>query len=156
MSSTGRQPSSSSPAGSPQSRWFAHLHPFFTHFPISLFSAAFLFQVLHLFAYHDSFDLSTNVLLAGGAAGMIPVLITGWRDWKRGFRGSKARIFQRKIYIGFSMLAVSAGLLGWRVATNTFHRNLPGLAHPIYSLLVTALIAGAVAEGYYGGRLRRR
>jgi uncharacterized membrane protein len=156
MSSIGTEPGSSSPAISPKPRPAAHLHPVFTHFPISLFSAAFLFQVLHLFAYQDCFDLSTNVLLAGGAVGMIPVLLTGWRDWKRGFRGSKARIFQRKIYIGFSMLVVSAGLLGWRLATNTFHKELPGLAHPIFSLLVTALIAGAVAEGYYGSRLRRR
>lgn len=156
MSNSGTDPGSSSPAISPTPRPAPHLHPVFTHFPISLFSAAFLFQVLHLFAYPDCFDLSTNVLLAGGAAGMIPVLATGWRDWKRAFRGSKARIFQRKIYIGFSMLVVSLGLLGWRLATNTFHRDLPGVAHPIYSLLVTALIVGAVVEGYYGGRLRRR
>src|SRR4030067_668747 len=108
MSNDGTEPGSSGPAISPNPRPAPHLHPVFTHFPISLFSAAFLFQLVHLFAYHDCMELSTSILLAGGAAGRLPVLATGWRDWKRGFGGSWARIFRRKIYTGFSMLAVSA------------------------------------------------
>jgi hypothetical protein len=72
-----------------------HWHVFLTHLPISLFAAAFLFQVLHLFWSPECFELSTNVTLVAGAVSMVPTTWTGWRTWKRSYNGAQVPLFRR-------------------------------------------------------------
>jgi hypothetical protein len=45
---------------------------FLTHFPISLFGAAFLFQTVHLFSYPDCFEMSTYIAFVAGMISLIP------------------------------------------------------------------------------------
>jgi uncharacterized membrane protein len=99
----------------PQKRARVHWHEALTHFPISLFGTAFLFQVLHLFMFEKAFELSTTVCVLAGAASVVPATVTGWLTWKRRYHGASTRLFRRKIGLAFSMLVVSIPLAVWRV-----------------------------------------
>ncbi len=130
-----------------------HWHVALTHFPISLFGTAFLFQVLHLFIDPGPFELATTVCIVAGAGSLVPALISGWFTWKRYFHASKARIFKRKIITGLVMLGVSVPLAIWRVLLYRLGSDALGIEHYAFFVFTTALIAGAVLEGYLGGRL---
>lgn len=142
----------------PRRRPHVHWHPFFTHFPISMFGTAFLFQVLHFFYAPECFELATVATFSLGTLAMIPTTWTGWTTWKKKFKGRPARIFTGKIYLAFGMLAFSIGVSVWRVVLHWPLDTviLTHTEHVAYFILVTLLIAGAGAEGYYGGRLRPR
>ena len=131
-----------------------HWHVLFVHFPISFFGVAFAFQILHLFMSPACFELATNATLIAGAAMLVPTIWSGWRTWKSKYRGARAMIFRRKINIAFTMLVFSVGLLGWRIISFGAFVDVPySPAHWVFLAGNTLLMAGAVAEGYYGGRL---
>ena len=134
-----------------------HWHVFLTHFPISLFGAAFGFQILHLFMAPACFELATNVALLGGAATLLPTVASGWSEWKTHYHGARGLIFKRKITAGFGMLALSLPLVIWRVAALGLFEEAPDSPeHWIYLAGNTFLILGAILEGYSGGRLNFR
>ena len=134
-----------------------HWHVFLTHFRISLFGAAFGFQILHLFMAPACFELATNVALLGGAVMLLPTVASGWSEWMTHYHGAKGLIFKRKITAGFGMVALSLPLVTWRVAALGFFEEAPDSPeHWIYLAGNTLLILGAVLEGYYGGRLNHR
>jgi uncharacterized membrane protein len=131
-----------------------HPHVLLVHFPISFFISAFTFQVLHLFFSPACFEMATNVSLAIGTAALIPTVWSGWRSWKRNYHGAVVVLFQRKIAIAFTLLGLSIPLSVWRFAIAAWFTEEPGnLSHWAYLAGNTVLIMGALAEGYYGGRL---
>jgi len=138
------------------SRSKIHWHAFIVHFPISLYGTAFLFQLLHLLWYPSCFELSSNVTLTLATAAMVPSVWSGWLTWKRQYRGARGKIFRRKIVIGLVMLPVSAAVVAWRALAGHFAEDVPHLSHGLYFAVVTLLIVGAAAEGYYGSRLGHR
>jgi uncharacterized membrane protein len=139
----------------PKSR--THWHVILTHFPISLFGAAFGFQILHLFLAPACFELATNVALMGGVAALLPTIATGWSEWKAHYHGAKGLIFRRKIRTAFGMAALSLPLVLWRiVALGLFVEAPDSPEHWIFLAGNTFLIVGAVLEGHYGGRLNHR
>jgi uncharacterized membrane protein len=134
-----------------------HWHILLTHFPLSLYGTAFGFQILHLFMYPDCLELATTVTLIGATLMMPPAMITGWLKWKAQYNGAKIRLFQRKIIISFVMLAISLCISVWRVVRfEAFLVEPVGLAHWIFLLGVISLIAGALMEGYHGGKLSHK
>jgi uncharacterized membrane protein len=140
----------------PQKRARVHWHEALTHFPISLFGTAFLFQVLHLFMFEKAFELSTTVCVLAGAASVVPATVTGWLTWKRRYHGASTRLFRRKIGLAFSMLVVSIPLAVWRVTLYYLGTEADGIDHYVFFLLSSFLVAAAIAEGYYGGRLSHK
>jgi uncharacterized membrane protein len=135
-------------------RYKLHWHVFLTHFPIALFGVAFLFQVLHLLWSPECFELSTNVALAAGAISMVPTTLTGWRTWKRSYEGALVPLFRRKITIAVLLLGTSMSLAIWRIGFPGMFPDVSyGLTHWLYLAGNTILIAGAAAEGFYGGQL---
>jgi uncharacterized membrane protein len=143
-------------AAEPRPRGRVHWHVAFTHLPISLFATAFLFQILHLFMFEKEFELATTVCVITGAASLVPAIISGWMTWKRRYHASTARLFRRKIALGFAMLAVSVPLAVWRVVLYHMDHPLDRFDHYIFFAVTTALIAAAMVEGYLGGRLSHR
>jgi uncharacterized membrane protein len=131
-----------------------HPHVMLVHFPISFFISAFTFQALHLFFSPACFEMATNVSLAIGTVVLIPTVWSGWRSWKRNYQGAVVMLFQRKIAIAFTLLGLGITLSVWRFATAALFTEDPGnLSHWAYVAGNTMLILGALAEGYYGGRL---
>ncbi len=142
--------------GQPARARRVHWHVALTHFPISLFGTAFLFQVLHLFMFEQSFELATTVCILAGATSIVPAIISGWLVWKRHYGGAMARLFRRKIVIAFVMLGLSVPVAAWRVVLYPLGSETWGIDHYVFFVLTTGFIAGAVAEGYLGGRLSHR
>lgn len=139
-----------------ESRHRIRWHPVATHFPLALFGVTFGFQVLHFFFDPKCFFTTSNVLIMVGAIAMVPTLWTGWMDWKRNYRGARTRLFTRKIWIGSGMFVVSAAVAIFRNVYYGFHGEIPSLHHIWYTFALTLLIAGALTEGFYGGKLIRR
>jgi uncharacterized membrane protein len=133
-----------------------HWHVALTHFPISLFGTAFLFQLLHLFMFTEQFELAATVCILGGAASVIPAVLTGWLTWKKRYHGAHTRLFRSKIRIAIAMLVVSLPLAAWRVALYYLGRNADGVDHYVFFIFCFLLVAGSIAEGFYGGRLSHK
>ena len=133
-----------------------HWHVALTHFPISLFGTAFLFQLLHLFMFEKAFEVSTTVCILAGAASMIPATVSGWLTWRRHYHGASTPIFRRKIALAFSMLVVSVTLAVWRVTLYYLGTEADRIDHYAFFFFSALLIAAAIAEGYYGGRLSHK
>lgn len=143
--------------GTPATPHRAHWHVLFTHFPISLFGTAFVFQVIHLFMAPVCFELATNFTLLGGIVLLIPTILTGWSEWKRRYHGASGLIFRVKVVTALAMAALSIPLAIWRFAALGLFEGAPeSPGHWIYLAGNTALILGAIIEGYYGGRLNHR
>ncbi len=134
-----------------------HWHVLLVHFPTSAFLGSFVFMVLHLVTMTTCFELSAFVSLILGALVMIPTTISGWITWKRKYKGIKGKIFLNKIRISFSMIVVSIGMVIYR---STFVTEDLDVLHNAWHFLFyvggTLLFVGAVAEGYFGGRLNHR
>lgn len=131
-----------------------HWHVPFTHFPISFFGAAFLFQILHLFMAPVCFELATNITLIGGTIALGPTILTGWAEWKTRYGGGQSPLFKKKIRTAFGMLALSVPLVVWRIAAlGLFQEARQSPGHWIYLAGNGCLILGAIIEGYYGGHL---
>jgi uncharacterized membrane protein len=135
-----------------------HLHVLSTHFPLALFTVAFGFQILHLFLRQQAANLefATNITMIAAVVMMIPTTMTGWLTWKSKYKGARVMIFQRKITIAFLMLAFSAALVLWRVGFFGIYEDMSSPWHWVYLAGIALLVAGAAAEGYYGGRLNHK
>jgi len=135
-----------------------HWHVIATHFPLSLFAAAFGFQVLHLFASPACFDLASNIMLLAGLAVMLPTTLTGWLTWKSKYKGAWVPLFRKKIMIACGIILFSAALISWRLAAYGITADIPddNYTHWIF-LVATALPPfAAMFEGMLGGRLNHR
>jgi uncharacterized membrane protein len=144
---------STNASGKTALRYKLHWHVVFTHFPISFFLLSALFMALHLFTHRACFESAAFVGLIAGAAVMIPTTFTGWVTWKGRYKGARARLFIYKVRIAFAMTALSFGLVVFRAI---FLRQLEGVWIASYSAGILILLIGAIAEGYYGGRLNHR
>jgi hypothetical protein len=133
-----------------------HWHVALTHFPISLFGTAFLFQLLHLFMFQKPFEISTTVCVLAGAASLVPATVSGWLTWKRHYHGAKTPLFRRKIWLAVGMLVVSIPLVVWRLVLYNLGTEADGIDHYVFFVLNAFLIAAAIAEGYNGGRLSHK
>lgn len=150
-------PPSTPPSGSTKIKYKMHWHVLLVHFPISFFLGSFIFMSLHLLAENSCFALAAYVSLIAGAIVMLPTAATGWITWKKNYKGSKGKLFLNKIRISFGMIALSIALVIYQTAfpfglLDISHR----LDHFLYFIGVTLLMMGAIAEGYYGGRLHHR
>lgn len=134
-----------------------HWHIVFTHFPVSFFMVSLGFMVLHLFTRTTCFELAAYVTLIGSAAVMVPTTLTGWFTWKGRYKGLGGKIFINKISISFVMIGISFFLVIYRALFEIeFLDILHNVWHALYFIGMVLLVAGGVAEGYYGGRLNHR
>lgn len=134
-----------------------HWHILFTHFPVSFFFASFGFIILHLITGKSCFEVSGFIGLIAGAAVLVPTTISGWTTWRGRYKGLKSRLFNNKIKISYTMIGVSFALVIYRSLYYIDHLDLVhNIWHIIYFVGITLLVIGAIAEGYYGGRLNHR
>jgi uncharacterized membrane protein len=141
----------------PPAPYQIHWHVLLTHFPLSLISVSFLFQLLHLYAFSQCFELASNVLLVLGVASLVPTTWTGYHTWKRHYNGARASIFRRKILIAAALLLVGVPLCTWRMIYGGSQAEAARSSiHWPYFIGTGFMIVGAILEGYYGGRLSHR
>jgi len=143
--------------GEPTGRYKLHWHVFLTHFPLALLGVALLFQVIHLYAYSECFELASTVTLALGVAALVPTSITGYVAWTRQYRRAPVPIFVRKLRIAIVLLAAGVPLSVWRILfVGASPRAVQPGIHWLYFFGIALMCVGAVLEGYYGGRLSHR
>lgn len=136
-----------------------HWHVWLIHFPISLFLAAFIFQILHLVSHRLSgaFEVSGNIMLIAATILLIPATWTGWFTWHRQYNGVQSTIFIRKSLTAYAMLAFSIAITVWRAVFLPAFEDIPfGLAHWFYLFATILLMFGAILEGFYGIRLNHK
>jgi uncharacterized membrane protein len=134
-----------------------HWHVILVHFPVSFFLGAAGFQILHLFWAPASFELASNVALLAGTIMLIPTTLSGWASWKKDYKGAKGKIFRIKIRVAFAMLFFSIALSIWRFGFISIQDEATlSYEHWPYFFGTLLLFAGAVVEGFYGGRLNHR
>jgi len=101
--------------------------------------------------------MSSNVALVVGVIALVPTTLIGWRTWKPRYQGAQVPLFKHKIAIAFALLGISIPLAIWRLTyPDMFQHVSPGFGHWFYLIGNTFLIAGAAAEGFYGGQLNHR
>ncbi|MDA8082414.1 MAG: hypothetical protein M0024_02005 [Nitrospiraceae bacterium] len=131
-----------------------HWHVFLTHFPLSLFGTAFLFQIIHLYRYPECFELSSTITIALGSASLIPTVFSGWITWKKQYKAAQVSLFRKKIIIAVFLLAISIPLAIWRIVfPEMFSHEPSGIGHWLFFAGTALIIIGAIAEGFYGGQL---
>ena len=106
--------------------------------------------------FQEAFEMATTVSLVARAVSMIPAIVSGWLTWKRQYHLSKARILRLKIRFAFMMLGASMALSAWRLTLYSLGYEGHGINHYVFFAVTTGLMAGAITEGYYGGRLAHR
>ena len=147
----------STPTTRVEPRFKLHWHVLLVHFPVAFFTASFIFIAAHFMAQATCFELAGFVMLVLGAASMAPTTLSGWLTWKHKYHGMKGKLFLNKIGISIGMLGLSAVLIVFRLL---YRIDLEAAAHDVWHYLylggITLLVLGAVAEGYYGGRLNHR
>jgi uncharacterized membrane protein len=140
-------------AGQTKLKYKIHWHVLFTHFPVSFFALSSGFMILHLFTYQHCFELAAFVSLLAGALILIPTAVSGWSTWKGRYKGMRGRMFLYKIRVAFGMLTLSLLLILTRLV---FPPPLDTAWIYIYAAGILSLLAGAMVEGFYGGRLNHR
>jgi uncharacterized membrane protein len=134
-----------------------HWHILFTHFPVSFIIGSFGLISLHFFTETSCFDLAGFISLVAAAIVLLPTTITGWITWKGRYKGLKSKLFSNKIRISVAMIILSLALVTYRGIVYAYNLGPEKAAwHGFYFAGITALFAGAVAEGYFGGRLNHR
>ncbi len=134
-----------------------HWHVVMTHFPVSFFIGSFGFMILHLFTQTSCFELAGFVTLVASFVFLLPATLTGWITWKNKYIGLRSKLFNTKISLPFAMLALSFLLVIYRsIFQLTYLDLVHNVWHVIYFGGIIVLAAGAVTEGYYGGRLNHR
>ena len=146
MSDTGK-------AGRTRLRYKIHWHVLFTHFPVAFFMLSSGFMILHLFTHRYCFELAAFLSLLAGGGVLIPTAASGWLTWKGRYRGMRGKMFLYKIRVALGMIGLSfALLLTWLI----FPPQLHIVWLWIYLAGMLLLLAGAMIEGFYGGRLNHR
>lgn len=139
--------------GQTKLRYKIHWHVLFTHFPVSFFLLSTGFMVLHLFTRRSCYELAAFLSVLAGALVLIPTTISGWLTWKGSYKGMRGKIFLYKIRIAGGMFFLSVALISTRLI---FHPELHLVWIWGYAGGILLLLAGAMVEGFYGGRLNHR
>ena len=130
-----------------------HWHVIFTHFPASFFAISFVFMILYHLTGSACHESASFLCLLAGAVILVPTVVSGWVTWKNRYKGMRGKIFIYKIRIAIGMMIGSVLIVVVRLL-------LPNEPHIVWMLIYTPgvflLSLGAMAEGYYGGRLNHR
>lgn len=135
-----------------------HLHPITVHFPNGIIPVAVIFLVLAIvfqlagFELAASFELAAFYNLVFVLVALPPVLISGFAEWIKRYKGARTSVFFAKIACGVVVLAVLTSLVVWRIID-------PGVASPesssrwIYLGLNLILLGAVGLAGHLGGKL---
>lgn len=128
------------------------LHAVAAHFNNGLLPSALLFLLLAL-ASGDPYFEHTVLHLLILALCMVPVsFLSGVRDWRTKFRGGRAPIFYRKIWLTGLLFLLLGSAVGIRLAH-------PGVLFPggVFKWLYLGCLIGTLPVvfllGHYGGKL---
>lgn len=128
------------------------LHAVAAHFSNGLLPAALFFLVLAMVSGDPCFE-RTVLHLVILALSMVPVsFISGVRDWRTKFRGVRAPIFYRKVWLTGLLILLLVSVAGIRLA-NPGVLFLEGALRWLYLGCLFGILPVVVLLGHYGGKL---
>lgn len=138
-------------------KWHMHWHVALVHFPTAGFTGAFLFMFLHLVTRNPCLPYAAYITLVASTVVLVPVTVTGWLTWRRNYLARWNTTFTVKIWTSVAMLVVAIALVLYQTAHPFALLDASArLAHAVYFAGVVLLMVGAIAEGFFGGRLHHR
>lgn len=127
------------------------IHPMLIVFPLGLFTAAVVFDAVHLGTDNDTFSQVGFWNITAGLVGAVLAALTGLTDWTSIPRGTRARS-TGLLHGGLNALVTVLFLISWLVRLDTdAHR--PGAGLFILELLGLGV---ALAAAWLGGELVER
>ncbi len=128
-----------------------HPHPMMVHFPICLFILTPLFYVLSLLSGNASLEQTSLHCLAAGVLFTPMAIASGYATWFINYDRRPVKAVRIKIICSWSLLALAAILLGWRLSMPA--PICPTTPCPLYSALIFLLAPVVSIVGWFGGRL---
>ncbi len=129
-----------------------HLHPITVHFPNGILPAVVVFLAIAVFFHIGSLELAAYYNLIFVLLMLPVVLLTGFIEWQKRYKGIKSMIFITKILCSLVVLAATNILVFWRV----IDPGVLALESPyryIYLGIAAGMLAAAGIAGHLGGKL---
>ena len=129
-----------------------HLHPITVHTPNGIVPAAVIFLLIGLVLRLTGFERAAFYNLVFVLVTFPPVLVTGYIEWQKRYKGARTGVFYTKVFCGVVVMAVLACLVVWRIID-------PQVAAPesasrwVYFLVHLILLAAVGLAGHLGGKL---
>ena len=129
-----------------------HLHPISVHFPNGILPVVVSFLAIAVFFNLASLEVAAFYNLIVVLLAMPLVLLTGYLEWQKTYKGIKTAVFITKIICGLVVLASVNVLVFWRIID-------PGVVAEgspvkwIYLGIAALLLGAAGLAGHLGGKL---
>lgn len=129
-----------------------HLHPIMVHFPNGVLPVVLVFVAIAMTFGIGSLEVAAYYNLIFVLVTLPLVLLSGFLDWQKRYRGARTAIFVGKIIAALIVLAGVNVLVFWRLLE-------PGVvaegspSRYIYLGVLAGTLAAAGFAGYLGGRL---
>ncbi|SDO36881.1 rubredoxin-like domain-containing protein [Desulforhopalus singaporensis] len=129
-----------------------HLHPISAHFPNGILPAVVIFLLMAVFLENAVLGTVAYCNLIFTLIMLPPVLLTGYLEWQKRYKGIKSAIFITKITCAVIVLFCVNILVFWRVID-------PQVLAPespyqlVYLATSGVMIAAAAIAGHLGGKL---
>jgi len=129
-----------------------HLHPITVHFPQGLLPAAVVFLAISAYVNIAGLELAAYYNLIFVLLMLPVVLLTGFIEWQKRYKGIKSLIFITKILCSLVVLATTNILVFWRlIDPAVLTHGSP--SRFIYLGVAGGMLAAAVLAGHLGGKL---
>lgn len=129
-----------------------HLHPISVHFPNGLLPASVVFLVLGIFFGFAGFNEAGFYNMVFVLINMPVVMITGYLEWQRRYKGAKTVLFLTKIACSIVVLVSLLILVIWRFV-NPAVTDPGSVDRLIFLSIAGAMLAAAGIAGHLGGKL---
>ncbi|MFW2365217.1 MAG: rubredoxin-like domain-containing protein [Desulforhopalus sp.] len=129
-----------------------HLHPISVHFPNGILPAVVVFLAIAVFFNMAMFEKAAYFNLIFVLIMMPMVMLTGYIEWQKRYKGIKTMIFIVKIICALVVLAAVNVLVFWRLLDPTVASE--GSPYQlVYLGVAVAMVGAAGVAGHLGGKL---
>jgi uncharacterized membrane protein len=129
-----------------------HLHPITVHFPNGILPAVVIFLAISVFFNIVTLETAAYYNLIFVLLMLPLVLLTGFIEWQKRYKGLKSAIFITKIISSLIVLALVNVLVFWRLLDPEVAAE--GSSSRLIYLGIAAIMLGFVGvAGYLGGKL---
>ncbi len=129
-----------------------HLHPITVHFPNGILPAVVVFLALAMYFNIVSLELAAYYNLIAVLVMLPIVLLTGFVEWQKRYKGIKSFIFITKILCSLVVLAATNILVFWRLIDPTV-LAAESPSRYMYLGVAGGLLVAAGIAGHLGGKL---
>jgi uncharacterized membrane protein len=129
-----------------------HLHPILVHTPNGLIPVIVIFFLIGIFFQVHSMETAAFYNLAVLLVIIPGVMLTGYLEWKKRYKGAKTALFFAKITCSLIVFATILILAGWRFIDPEVISQTSPTRWIFFSISLVMLLAAGIA-GHLGGKL---